>query len=140
MIISSQRWIKQPFVSGIKEPIGSTASRCRPFGSMGRVARKLVATPKRPRPLVSWRRLAAPSPRGIRRLSKEALRQYLMNNRWTPQALTNRWYHASLHLARQQKLTLRTSTQIAHKHRTSVRKITEGTALQPLTAQRLETQ
>ena len=47
---------------------------------MGRVARKLVATPKRQRPLVSRRRLAAPSPRGIRRLSKEALRQHLMNN------------------------------------------------------------
>ena len=47
---------------------------------MGRDARKLVATPKRVGPLVSQQRLAAPSPRGIRRLSKEALRQHLMNN------------------------------------------------------------
>jgi len=63
-----------------KELVGSTASRCHPFGSIGRVATKLVATPKCPRPLISWQRLAAPSPRGIRRLSKEALRQHLMNN------------------------------------------------------------
>jgi len=63
-----------------KEPIGSTASHCHPFGSMGRVARKLVATPKRLRLLVSRRRLAAPSPRSIRRLSKEALQDHLMNN------------------------------------------------------------
>ena len=80
MTICSQRSIKQPFVSGVKEPIGNTTSHCHPFGSMGRVARKLVATPKHPRPLVSQRRLAAPSPRGIRRLSKEALRQHLMKN------------------------------------------------------------
>ena len=64
----------------VKEPIVITASHCHTFGSMGRVARKLVATPKRVRPLVSRRRLAAPSPRGIRRYSKEALRQHLMNN------------------------------------------------------------
>ena len=80
MTICSQHSIKQPFVSGVKEAIGSTASRCHLFGSMGRVARKLVATPKCPRPLVSWQRLAAPSPRGIRHLSKEALRQHLMKN------------------------------------------------------------
>ena len=47
---------------------------------MGRVARKFVATPIRLRPLVSRQRLAAPSPRSIRRLPKEALRQHLMNN------------------------------------------------------------
>ena len=92
----------------VKEPIGSTAScchlfrsmgrvarklvatpkcprplalrRCHLFGSMGRVARKLVATPKCPRPLILRHRLAASSPSGIRRLSKEALRQHLMNN------------------------------------------------------------
>ena len=34
-----------------KEPIGSTASHCHQFESMGRVARILVATPKRLRPL-----------------------------------------------------------------------------------------
>ena len=45
---------------------------------MGRVAKKLVTTPIRLRPLASRRRLAAPSPRSIRRLPKEALRQYLI--------------------------------------------------------------
>ena len=56
-----------------RQPV-STPSR------MGRVVKKLAATPKRRRPQVSRRRLTAPSPKSIRRLSKEALRQHLLNN------------------------------------------------------------
>ena len=56
-----------------RQPL-STPSR------MGRVVKKLAATPKRRRPQVSRRRLTAPSPKSIRCLSKEALRQHLLNN------------------------------------------------------------
>ena len=77
-----------------------------------------VATPKRPSPLVSRRRLTAPSPRGIRHLSKEALRQHLMNNSLDTSG--TRQQMVSLHLARHQKLTLRTSAQRANNHQTSV--------------------
>ena len=56
-----------------RQPL-STPSR------MERVVKKLAATPKRRRPQVSQRRLTAPSPKSIRRLSKEALRQHLLNS------------------------------------------------------------
>ena len=137
MTICSQRSIKQPFVSGVKEPIGNTASRCHSFGSMGRVARKLVATPKRPRPLVSRWRLAAPSPRGIRRLSKEALRQHLMKNSLDTSGTHQQMVSCLSAFSKAAKAHSENQRQRANKHRTSVWKIT---ALQPLTAQRPETQ
>ena len=84
-------------------------------------------------------------------LSKKALHQQLMNNSLDTSGTHQQTvYHTSLHLAMQLKLALRTSaqraskhwtsTQRANKHRISIRKITEGTALQPLMAQRPENQ
>ena len=105
---------------------------------MEKVTKKLAATPKRLRLLVSRRRLVATSPRGIRHLSKEALRQHLLNNSLdtlgTRQQMVSRlttFIKAAKSLSKDQHQE--------NKHRTSVQEITMGTALQPLTAQRPET-